>query len=156
MPTRHRAAAALAAISLVVLVACGDDDGATPTATAPATTTTDGSSGAATTRTVQGADGPAEIPVDPQRIVGDLMALDYLSALGVDTAHFVGVFGAEFFEPDHYLADVLQRADLVDPGFVFEANLEALAAAEPDLIIAPFDQIDGAPGSTRCVRSPGC
>ena len=97
-------------------------------------------------RTVQGADGPVEIPADPQRIVGDLMSLDYMSALGIDTDRFVGVFGAEFFAADHYLAEVLQRPDLVDPGFAFEANLEALAAAEPDLIIAPFDQIDGAPG----------
>ncbi len=41
---------------------------------------------------------------------------------------------------------MLQRPDLVDPGFAFEANLEAVAALEPDRIIAPFDQIDGAPG----------
>jgi iron complex transport system substrate-binding protein len=144
MPTRDGAAAALAALSLVVLVAGGDDDAASVTTTAtsaPAATATAGSSVAAATRTVQGADGPVEIPADPQRIAGDLMALDYLSALGVDTAKFVGVFDA-----DHYLADVLQRADLIDPGFVFEANLEALAAAEPDLIVAPFDQVDGAPG----------
>ncbi len=30
-------------------------------------------------------------------------------ALGIDTDRFVGVFGAEFFAADHYLADALQR-----------------------------------------------
>ena len=39
----------------------------------------------------------------------------------------------------------LGRDDLVDPGFQFDPNVEQIAAAEPDLIVAPFDQIDGAP-----------
>lgn len=98
------------------------------------------------TRTVEGAYGPVEIPVDPQRIVVDLVALDYLTTLGYDTSNVVAVFGAGFFADDHYLADVLQRDDLVDPGFAYEANLEAIAALDPDLVVAPFDQIDRAPG----------
>ena len=89
--------------------------------------------------------GPVEIPAEPQRIMGDLMSLDYMSALGVDTDRFVGVFDASFFPDDHYLADVVGRDDLVDPGFQFEPNVEQIAAAEPDLIVAPFDQIDGSP-----------
>ena len=63
----------------------------------------------------------------------------------MDTDRFVGVFDASFFPPDHYLADVVGRPDIVDPGFQFEPNVEQIAAAEPDLIVAPFDQIDGAP-----------
>lgn len=98
------------------------------------------------TVTVEGAFGPVDIPADPQRIVVDLVALDYITALGLDTDNVVAVFGAGFFADDHYLADVLQRDDLVDPGFVFEANIEAIAALDPDLVIAPYDQIDGAPG----------
>lgn len=97
-------------------------------------------------RTVEGAFGPIDIPAEPTRIIGDLMALDYMTALGIDSNRFVGVFGASFFNDDHYLASVLQRDALLDPGFVFEANLEAIAAADPDLIVAPYDQIDGAPG----------
>ena len=109
-------------------------------ATSPPSSDADG------TRTVEGAYGPIEIPADPERIVVDLIALDYLTALGVDTSNVVAVFGAGFFPEDHYLADVLGREDLLDPGFAFEANLEAIAALDPDLIVVPFDQIDGAPG----------
>lgn len=169
----RRVAAALTALAVLALAACGDDDdessastaapttAAATTAAAPtspaSTAATDASlpAASAAVRTVQGADGPVEIPADPQRVVGDLMSLDYMSALGIDTDRFIGVFGAEFFDADHYLAEVLQRPDLVDPGFAFEANLEALAAAEPDLIIAPFDQIDGAPGLDAMRDRPG-
>jgi iron complex transport system substrate-binding protein len=158
---RRPALAVLAALT-VGLVACGDDDDGAPAtsvtsapvaaattppvaATSPAATTPGSSAAAAGTRTVEDAFGPVEIPADPQRIMGDLMSLDYLRALGIDTDRFVGVFDASYFPDDHYLADVLGRDDLVDPGFQFDPNLEQLAAAEPDLIVAPFDQIDGAP-----------
>ena len=155
-PRPVAALAALALLPLLALGACADDDDAASATTAAVTTAAPSSSTDPTTstptaaiaggtRTVEGADGPIEIPANPQRIV-DLMSLDHMSALGMDTAAFIGVFGADFFDDDHYLAEVLRRPDLVDPGFAFEANLEALAAAEPDLIIAPFDQIDGAPG----------
>jgi iron complex transport system substrate-binding protein len=141
--------------ALVALVACGSDDDAAAPTTGPAAPTTGPAAptvapapstvtGAAM-RTVEGAYGPVEIPTDPQRIMGDLMSVDYLSALGMDTDRFVGVFDASFFPADHYLADFVGRPDLVDPGFQFEPNIEQVAAAEPDLIVAPFDQIDGAP-----------
>ena len=153
----------LTSICLVAgLVACGDDgdDGddaassavvSTPAPTAAAAITSAeptspaGTDTAAATRVVEGAYGLVEIPSDPRRIVGDLMAVDYMSALGVDTDRFVGVFDASYFPADHYLADVVGRDDLVDPGFQWDANVELIAAAEPDLIVAPFDQIDGAP-----------
>ena len=134
---RRRGAAALAALAalaaVVALAACGDDEG---------TATVDEAAGA--TRTVAGAYGPVEIPADPQRIIGDLMTVDYLTALGLDTSTIVGVFDAGFFQAaeDHYLADFFAR-ELVDPGFQHDLNLEAVAAAEPDLIVVPFDQIDG-------------
>jgi iron complex transport system substrate-binding protein len=142
MTTRRASIAALIAIGLVTagaLAACGDDDGG------------GGSAGAATTeepstRTVEGAYGPIEIPTEPQRIVADLMTVDYLTALGYDTSRIVGVFDADFFraEEDHYLADFFANEDLVDPGFQYDVNVEAVAAARPDLILLPFDQIDGA------------
>lgn len=170
----RRLLAALASVALVAtLVACGDDtedttSGATSDSGAPAveteaaddpaatdaaptdttvtdTAAADGTGADGETITVEGAYGPVEIPANPQRIVGDLMALDYMTALGFEPEQFVGVFDASFFPDDHYLADYLGRDDLVDPGFQWDANLEVLATADPDLIVAPFDQLDGAP-----------
>ena len=148
-------AAVVAAIVSIGLVGCGEDEdiaSGTETAATEVPATADATSAPATsapsagaTRTVEGAYGPVEIPADPQRIMGDLMSLDYMSALGIDTDRFVGVFDASFFPDDHYLADVVGRDDLVDPGFQFEPNIEQIAAAEPDLIVVPFDQIDGSP-----------
>jgi iron complex transport system substrate-binding protein len=96
---------------------------------------------------VEGAYGPIEIPTDPQRIVADLMTVDYLTALGYDTSKIVAVFEAEWFAgiDDHYLADFFAEQQPIDPGPQWDVNLEALAAAEPDLIIAPFDQLDRSP-----------
>ncbi len=95
---------------------------------------------------VEGAYGEIEIPAEPQRIFADLMTVDYLKALGYDDDKIVGVFGAEWFAADekHYLHDFFDEHDVVDPGFAYEANVEAVAAAQPDLILIPFDQIDGA------------
>ncbi|PZF83821.1 ABC transporter substrate-binding protein [Jiangella anatolica] len=128
--TRRQFLAVLAAAGLVAACGADDDTGATEEAG---------------TRTVAGAYGDVEIPVAPRRILADLMTLDYLVALGFDTSRIVGVFGATWFaqDPSHYLYDEVSREGLVDPGFAFEANLETVAAAEPDLILAPFDQIDG-------------
>lgn len=130
-----RTALCLTALALscgLLLVGCGGDDGdagATPA-----------------TRTVQGAYGEIEIPSDPRRIFADLMTVDYLTALGYDTDRIVGVFDADWFAKDetHYLHAFFAGRDLVDPGFQQEANLEKIAAANPDLILIPFDQIDGA------------
>ena len=135
-PRRTLAALAVALLAVFALTACGDDDDAAAG---------DGGGGTLATRTVEGAGGPVEIPADPQRIVGDLMTVDYLTALGFDTSRIVGVFDAGFFRAaeDHYLADFFARDDVMDPGFQGDVNIEALAAADPDLIVLPFDQIDG-------------
>jgi len=94
---------------------------------------------------VGGAYGEVEIPAEPQRILADLMTVDYLIALGYDTSAIVGVFGGDWYaeEDSHYLHEEVSRERLVDPGFAYEADLEEVAAADPDLILVPFDQIDG-------------
>ena len=99
-----------------------------------------------TTRVVQSAYGEVEIPTEPKRIIADVLTIDYLTALGYDTNNIVGVFGASYHsgDEDYYLHEQVSRDGLIDPGFAFEANVEKVAAAEPDLILIPFDQIDGA------------
>ena len=121
--------------ALLVFAACGGDDAADEPA----------ADDAAAVRAVETAYGEVEIPAEPERIVGDLMTVDYLSALGYDTDRIVGVFDRDFFPEDHYLADVLASDGIVDVGSTYEPNLEAIAAAEPDVILLPFDQIDGSP-----------
>lgn len=137
MPHHRLLVPALGAVlAATVLTACGTDDDSSPS---------DATAEEATTRVVESAYGEVEIPTEPQRIMADLMTVDYLTALGYDTDNIVGVFGADFHsdDEDHYLRDELAREGLVDPGFVYEAELEAVAAADPDLILLPFDQIDG-------------
>ena len=98
------------------------------------------------TRVAAGAYGDIEVPVEPQRIVADLMTVDYLTALGYDTSSIVGVFEGDWFQQDenHYLHDFFEATDPTDPGNKYEMNLEAIIGLDPDLILAPFDQIDGA------------
>lgn len=139
--TRREFIAMLTAAGL--LAACGDDGGDDDDSSSGSGS---GSTAGSGTRTVDGAYGPIEVPVDPRRIIADLMTVDYLTALGFDTSRIVGVFDAGFFRSagDHYLADFFANEDLVDPGFQYDLNIEAVAAADPDLILLPFDQIDGA------------
>ncbi|WP_019876725.1 ABC transporter substrate-binding protein [Sporichthya polymorpha] len=119
------------------LAACADDDDdAGPSASSTPT---------ATRRTVDGAYGPVEIPTDPQRIFADLMTVDYLTALGYDTTKVIGCFDATSYreDPQHYLHTYFATRELADPGFQYDMNVEIVAAAQPDLILLPFDQIDG-------------
>jgi iron complex transport system substrate-binding protein len=127
----------IGAAALGFLAACGGDDSSDAGAT-------DSGSG---TRSVEGAYGPIDIPVAPKRIMADLMTVDYLTALGYDTSTIIGVFEAGYFKAadDHYLADFFAGQEVLDPGSSYEMNLEAIAAAKPDLILVPFDQIDRAP-----------
>jgi iron complex transport system substrate-binding protein len=131
MSRRPLISAACLATAVSVLSACGSDE---PEESAPSTT-----------RVVEGAYGEIEIPAEPQRIFADLLTVDYLTALGYDTSAIVGVFGGDWYaaEEDHYHNEAVSQEGLVDPGFTFEANLEEVAAADPDLILLPFDQIDG-------------
>jgi iron complex transport system substrate-binding protein len=119
-----------------LLSGCADDaDEATPASTPTSSTS----------RTVEGAYGPIEIPTDPQRIFADLMTVDYLTALGYDTTKIIGCFDANSYRDNdaHYMHTFFAANQLADPGFQYEMNVEVIAAAKPDLILLPFDQIDG-------------
>ena len=98
------------------------------------------------TRTVQSAYGTVAIPSEPKRIVADVLTVDYLTALGLGTDNVVAIFGAGFHngDQDYYQHDQIARDGITDPGFIADANVEKVAAARPDLILVPFDQIDGA------------
>lgn len=135
MSRRSLIVAAGLLLAIPALAACGEDR-------------SDGAEAAASTRVVEGAYGEIEIPAEPKRIVADPMTVDYLTALGYDTTSIVGVFGAKSYAEDEnqYLHDALDWESMIDPGYTFEANLEEIAAANPDLILVPFDQIDGAKG----------
>jgi iron complex transport system substrate-binding protein len=119
-------------LASTVLTACGSSE-------EPAKT-------AETTRVVRSSYGEVEIPSEPKRIIADVLTIDYLTALGYDTDNIVGVFGASYHsgDEDYYQHEQVSRVGLIDPGFAFEANVEEVAAAKPDLILLPFDQIDGA------------
>lgn len=117
---------------LFALVACGDDDEDEPTDAASDPTEAD-----AATDDGEGDDGGY------QRIVADLMTVDYLTALDYDLSRIVGVFERDWFPEDHYLYHELHTDGIVDIGSTYEPNLEQIAALEPDVILLPQDQIDG-------------
>ncbi|MEI4470876.1 siderophore ABC transporter substrate-binding protein [Frigidibacter sp. MR17.24] len=82
--------------------------------------------GLAQAMSLQTARGPVEIDAVPERVVVfDIAALDTIEALGVQP---VGV-------PDKLYVPYLQPGEAEAVGTLFEANLEAVAALEPDLII---------------------
>ncbi|MCU1631702.1 MAG: iron transporter substrate-binding protein [Micrococcaceae bacterium] len=79
--------------------------------------------------TIDHAQGTTEVPVDPQNVFTfDLGALDTLDALGVDVAGVPqGTLPAQ-------LSDY-EGGDTANIGSMKEPDFEAIAAAEPDLII---------------------
>lgn len=108
-------AAAIVGTALLALTACSTD--AAPPPAAP------------TTVTVADATGQVEVPAAPARVVTfDMSVLDSLDALGVPVIGLpkqnVPEFLAKYEDPQY-----------ADVGTLFEANLEAVNAADPDLIV---------------------
>lgn len=113
------------------------------TTTDAAETPADGSTQAAeesTTRTVESAYGPVEVPSDPQRVV----------AVSYDTPwqlQAVGVTPVAVQDYSSYSTEfTAEQLDLVDGlptvGAFFELNVEAVLAADPDLIVGDVLEID--------------
>ncbi|MEG9248963.1 siderophore ABC transporter substrate-binding protein [Arthrobacter sp. Soc17.1.1.1] len=106
-----------AAAATLALTACG---GSSEAAGEPA---------AASTVSVEHAQGTTEVPVDPETVFTfDLGALDTLDALGVDVAGVPqGTLPAQL--------SAYEGGDTTNIGSMKEPDFEAIAAAAPDLII---------------------
>ena len=110
-------AAAVAGAAALALTACGG--GAEPTATTDA----------AQVVTVTDATGPVEVPLRPEKVVVfDMSLLDSLDVLGVP------VTGLPKSNVPEFLAEY-RGEQYTDVGTLFEADLEAVDAAAPDLVL---------------------
>ena len=105
------------------------------TACAGSEATGDDTSGAeddAETRTFEADNGDIEIPVDPQRVV----ALSYAAQPAVELGgNVVGVHTQDNWADNIHPDDVDTVTGLEQVGATAEANFEAIAALEPDLIV---------------------
>jgi iron complex transport system substrate-binding protein len=110
---------ALAGAAALALAGCGSGGGEQQAA----------SGAAPQTVTVNDAKGPVEVPLQPQKVITfDMSLLDSLDTLGVPVAGLPKQNVPEFLS--EYRAE--QYADV---GTLFEANLEAVNAVAPDLIL---------------------
>jgi iron complex transport system substrate-binding protein len=149
-----RVAAALIALTLIA-TACGSDDDNVSEAGVPATSAEDVTETAsrsaedtrseeeeAATKVVETFDGAVEVPVDPQRIVAltDQNAMLPLLELGVvpiGSNGALGPDGGQFFRR----VEDFDTTQVTWLGPCCDANLEAIAALVPDLIVT--DQFAG-------------
>jgi iron complex transport system substrate-binding protein len=97
--------------------------------------------GAGDTRTFETEFGPVEVPVTIERIVSvDFYTPAALIDLGIEP---VGVVNSYFQKeslgiPDTY-REAIQNSDAISIGEYYEMNLEAVAEARPDVIVATDD-----------------
>ncbi|MEX5298634.1 siderophore ABC transporter substrate-binding protein [Kocuria sp. CPCC 205292] len=120
---RHRSTALLAAASVLALAGCSTSGAATTGEDAP-------SAASAETVSVEHAQGTTDVTVDPENVITfDLGVLDSLQALDEDVQGLPksGSLPEQFSE---YRSD-----EYVNAGSMKEPDLEAVAAAAPDLII---------------------
>jgi iron complex transport system substrate-binding protein len=127
------APAGVVAALVVGLSACGDGGGVTAD-NAGATGIGDA---AATTRVVEDATGEVELPVNFERPVptDGIWAANMLS-LGVQPAAVPSDVKLQLSTVSEYLPEGTDLESLPEVGLQYDINLEALAAAEPDLIVA--------------------
>ncbi len=148
---------ALVAVAALTTVACGDSGGQTPSTATPPTSSTDAASdapgptgipdgmgsGAADgefPRTVGHFGGSTDIPAEPKKIVVIATGqLDAALTLGVIPTGAAYGDGADLV-PDYISFSFPQYADqltqMADLGNRQSVDIEAVAAAEPDLILA--------------------
>ena len=93
---------------------------------------TNSAGGDAGTRTFEADNGDIEIPVDPQRVV----ALSYAAQPAVELGgNVVGVHTQDNWSDNIHPDDVDTVTGLEQVGATAEANFEAIAALDPDLIV---------------------
>ncbi|MCO1340036.1 ABC transporter substrate-binding protein [Kocuria polaris] len=114
----------VAAVALLGLTACGGStDAAEPGTNAPAETIT-----------VETNNGPVEIPADAERVAAlDNTSFTTLKALGVEP-----VAVPKQLLPNTGFEDWRDDEEIADVGTHREADLEALNAAEPDVIVGGY------------------
>jgi iron complex transport system substrate-binding protein len=153
--TRHRpssrlAAAVLAALSLAAVAACGTSEGeAEAGAGASADTAAAPAAPAGEPVTIEHAFGETEVPTDPQRVVTwGWASTDAALALGVvPVAMPYQSYGGDAdgvlpWVREHVEAEGLELPEVLPDSQ--EAPVEAIAAARPDLILAPYSGITDA------------
>jgi iron complex transport system substrate-binding protein len=156
---RRRLTSLVLALGVVVSACGGGTDDAAPATTmaseeqAAETTTTTAAveqppADESATRTVQGFDGPVEVPADPQRIVTlqDQNGLLPLLELGVVPVASKGDVNPDSNEGVFRRVDDFDTSAVTWIGSFREPNLEAIAEQRPDLLVSdPFagaDQLD--------------
>ena len=138
MPRRpaRRAAVLVAAAALVTgLAGCGSDDPAAEAAADP------GTSGGAFPVSIENEFGTTEIPAEPKRVVTiGFTDQDYVLALGVTPVGVREYIGGYDAQQRPWAADQLAGAELPTVGGA-ELDIEAIAALEPDLIVAVYSYL---------------
>lgn len=134
---RFLAGLLLALLLAAGLAACGDDDSSDGNATTGGSSTTAADDaappGSTEPRIVSHALGETEVPANPERVVVlDSPFLDAAVSLGVMPVASVEAAAGAGLSP--YLLDQLDD-DIAIVGLITEPNLEAIAAARPDLIL---------------------
>lgn len=146
MRTRRASLLAAAAASLLTLTACAGQGAAGPAASSNPSGSAGGtetSPAAAADLTLTTADGKeVTLEAAPERIaVFDYAALDTLHALGLDD---VVVATPTEFLPES-LASFKDKPEMVNAGSLQEPDFDAVANANPDLIIASARSSDAVP-----------
>lgn len=133
-----------AAVALTLLVASGGAARASTTEPDDAPSDEATATGQPTTRTVETEMGPVDIPADPQHIVAlDEYAAMNMLALGIEPAVVYGSYNDQISQQVLTSIGIEVAAASVDGG----VNFEAVAAAEPDLVVISAEPGFGGPQS---------
>lgn len=130
MPIRNRSRRLLALLAVLSLLAaaCGDDDSAADLSA---------SDDSADARQLEDATGPVELPAEYERpIPTDGVFAAYMLSLGVEPVALASDVKRQMSTIAEHLPSDLDLDSLPEIGLQYEINIEALAAARPDLIIA--------------------
>lgn len=142
MRIRRASIFAAAAAALLSLTACSAQGGTDPVASEGAAGSPAAEQSSAADLTLTTADGDVDLAAVPERVVVfDYAALDTLHALGLDD---VVVATPTELLPEH-LSSFKDNPKVVNAGSLKEPDFDAVANADPDLIIASARSADAVP-----------